>query len=104
MVEVKVGTILKDFKSGTSSKGPWAVAEVKAEQGYDRIKVWAANPNDIAGGMIVAEILSAKITNRKYEKDGQERWATDYNIQAKLAPIEEQQVEGFERIDEELPF
>jgi len=106
MVEVKVGTVIKDgFREGSSSKGPWACAEVKAEQGYDKIKVWAENPNDIAGAMVITEILSVKITNHKYPaKDGSEKWATDYNVQAKLAKADGTPA-GFEKLDDDnIPF
>jgi len=106
MVEVKVGTVINEggFREGTSSKGPWAFAELKAEQGYDKIKVWAENPNDIAGAMTITEILSVKITNRKYQKDGVDKWATEYNVQAKLAKADGIPA-NFEKLeDDNIPF
>ena len=107
MVEVKIGTIIKKetLKSGVSGDRKWMFGTVSAESGYDRIKVWAKNPDvGTNSDVTVASISQAKITNRKYTKqDGTEAWATDFNIEADLKAINAIP-EGFSQLDDSIPF
>ena len=109
MVEVKEGMII-DFsgaKTGNGSRGPYAKVEVKAEKGYDKIQVWAANPEDaqnIRGTAKVGKIKSAKVSAHQYEG----KWYTDFMVNAELFQGEVRQV-TYEPVDmsisdDELPF
>lgn len=110
MVEVKKGTTISsgNLKSGVKKDGTkWLYGLVIAQQGYDTIKVWAENPEIGKDSDVqVVSISQAKITNRKIQKkDGSEAWATDFNINAKLEPLQMSIPEGFSMIeDDSIPF
>ena len=111
MVAVNIGTIIKKetLKDGVKQDGSkWLFGTVNAEQGYDRITVWAANPDDVSrdSDLEVSVITGVKISNRKYKaKDGSEKWATEYHINAKLEKVAGSEIpEGFSMTDEDIPF
>jgi len=107
MVEVKVGTVLsgQSIAIGESNKGPWAMCEVRAEKGYDVIKVWIANVDDIVkdADLTITEILSGKITNTKSEKTG--KWYSNFNLQVKVKAEDLDPRSGFTQMpDDEIAF
>ena len=110
MVQVNIGQILKKdtLVEGITQKGvKYLFATVKAEQGYDQIKVWAENADDLNknSDLEIVSISSAKVTNRKVTKDGQDKWYTDYNVNAKLAKVAGSEIpEGFSMTDDDIPF
>ena len=110
MVNVKIGTIVKSdtLKSGLSeSKGKWLFGFVNADKGYDRIQVWASNADklDKDSDLTVTEILQVQLVNKKYEKDGEEKWAQNTVVQAKLEPVKSNILEEFAQLrDDSIPF
>lgn len=88
-VSVKVGEVYpaKEMKSGMGKKGAWALLTVKAEKGYDKIDIWAMNPEEVKGATAVkvVSIGSAQISNQK-SPDGT-KWFTHYAVNAKLASV-----------------
>lgn len=109
MIFVKKGVVIsKDtVKSGKKQDGtPWLFGIISAESGYDKIQVWASNPEVGTGSDLeVDEIIQVKLQNRKYtDNDGNEKWAKDFTVQAKLSKIGSP-VEGFAMIsDDSIPF
>lgn len=109
MVDVKIGTkIPKDaLKSGTTKEGKlWLVGTVKAEKGYDQIDVWAVNPEvGVDSEVEITSINAVKKSARKYtDKDGNEKWADVYAVNAFLKATETIP-EGFSKLSEEdIPF
>ena len=109
MVEVKVGgeipvTVAVTGKSG---KGPYWKVNVCAEKGYDKISVWATNPEEagkIVGMAKVVGIQSVKLSAHQY----QNKWYTDYTVNAKLAQGSTEAPDPFVDVamseQEELPF
>ena len=98
MIQVKVGQMLDctNARFGMRQDGkPWGLTEVKAEKGYDKLTVWFTNP-DVAKGRTQVEVIaisSAKMSNRRYTaKDGQEKWVTDYSVDATVKAAGAQQV------------
>lgn len=77
----------KNLKSGIGKKGAWALLSVKAEKGYDKIDIWASNPEDVKGASAVKviDIEDVQITNQR-SQDGT-KWFTHYSVSAKLAPV-----------------
>lgn len=110
MVNVKIGTIIKNdtLKSGVSeTKGKWLFGFVNAEKGYDRIQVWASNADklDKDSDLTVTEILQVQLVNKKYEKDGEEKWVQNTVVQAKLEPVKNNILEEFAQLrDDSIPF
>lgn len=110
MVNVKIGTIVKSdtLKSGLSeNKGKWLFGFVNAEKGYDRIQVWASNADklDKDSDLTVTEILQVQLVNKKYEKDGEEKWVQNTVVQAKLEPVKNNILEEFAQLrDDSIPF
>ena len=110
MVNVKIGTIVKSdtLKSGLSeSKGKWLFGFVNADKGYDRIQVWASNADklDKDSDLTVTEILQVQLVNKKYEKDGEEKWVQNTVVQAKLEPVKSNILEEFAQLrDDSIPF
>lgn len=105
MVEIGVRGALA-IKTGTTKDGKkWAFGEVKADKGYDKIMVWAENPDELKDGAArIKEIVSVKKSAKKYEKDGETKWADVYSINAVLEPASVVP-SGFEQIsDEDVPF
>lgn len=104
MVELKKGMLLIDIKKGEGKSGSWALCKVKAEKGYDSIDVWCANPEDVGNEpMKLGEIISVKKTARKYEKDGVEKWADVYSVNARFEIADS--MNGFSKLnDEDCPF
>ena len=107
MVELKKGDLLgRDmFKSGSSSRGSWMMAKLKAEKGYDTLTIFVDNSDvQLIGNMVQVEAInSVKLTHRKYTKqDGAEAWTDDYQVNVTLVPYSE--VPGFTRMDEDVPF
>ena len=85
MIELKVGQEIPVTTAvkGKSNKGAYFKAEVKADRGYDKIQVWATNPDEAANiiGMAkIAEIKSVKLSAHQYK----DKWYPDYMINAKL--------------------
>lgn len=109
MVDVKIGTkIPKDaLKSGVTKDGKkWLVGAVKADKGYDQIDVWAVNPEVGTDSEVeVVSINAVKKSARKYtDKEGNEKWADVYSINAILKATETIP-EGFSQLSEEdIPF
>lgn len=69
---------------GNGSRGPYFKVIVKAEKGYDKIQVWAANPSEainITGMARVAEIKSARKSAHEYNG----KWYDDVIVEAVLA-------------------
>ena len=109
MVEIKVGTEfpVAGAYAGKSNKGAYWKANVCAEKGYDKIAVWATNPDEaskIVGMAKVVAIQSAKLGAHQY--DG--KWYSDYSVNAKLAQGNTETpdpfTESMEAQQEELPF
>ena len=77
----------KGMKSGIGKKGAWALLSVKAEKGYDKIDIWASNPEDVkdASAVKILDIEDVAITNQR-SQDGT-KWFTHYSVSAKLAPV-----------------
>lgn len=85
-VSVKLGEVYpcKDLKSGNSQKGAWALFSVKAQKGYDRIKVFASNPEDVKNAQAV-RIKSIDMVEIKAHLDERsDKWLKDYQITATL--------------------
>ena len=96
-----------DAKKGESSRGPYFSVVVKAEKGYDKIKIWASNPKDavnIKGMARIAAIKSAGISAHQYNG----KWYSDYVVDAVLAQGSETVPDTFsmpENVDDDdLPF
>lgn len=105
MVEVKKGDLIVCAKTGESRNGTWAYAEVKAEKGFDAMKLWFANADGAQEGKSyeVDEIVAVKKSARKYKaKDGTEKWVDEYsaNVKVKASDVPE----GFSKLDEDIPF
>lgn len=90
MVKVKMGDVLpaNEMKSGTGQRGAWAMIPVKAEKGYDKITIWATNPDDIKGAKAVKVLSIEEASLSKSKKvgaDGTEKWYDNCNLQCKLS-------------------
>lgn len=90
-VVVKPGLVIPagtNLKSGKSAKGAWAFALVKAQKGYDTIKVWASNAEDIIGALAieVVSIDAVELKSRLDEKSG--KWFKDYSFTATVRECE----------------
>lgn len=85
-VVIKAGEIYpaKEWRSGQGSKGPWGFFRVKATKGYDKITVWASNPDQIVNpaSIKIVEIKAVELKGRKDENTG--RWYSDYSVTAVL--------------------
>ena len=71
-----------------------------------KIQVWAKTPEvGTSSDLAITDITQAKVVNRKYVKDGEEKWATDYVLEAVVEKINVSPIEGFSQItDESIPF
>lgn len=91
MVKVKINDVLNASKmrSGKSKDGkPWAFIAVEAEKSYDKITVWAANPDEVKGasGVKILEITDVSLTKtKKTMENGQDRWYENCNVTARLS-------------------
>ena len=108
MIDIKVGQAisLADAKSGTSSRGAYMLVPVKEEKGYNRVTVWADNPDQAAnfrGTAIIEKITKVSLGRRQY----QDKWYDDFSCRAVLKqgnadPVIFEQVSLAD--DDELPF
>ena len=112
MVTVRQGTVLlrETLKSGEKNGKKWLLGRVDAVSGYDKITVWADNPTELRtdGDLEVVSISTVVKKNEKYtDKNGEEKWADKYEVNATLRPVETQGKipEGFSQLtDESIPF
>lgn len=115
MVELKIGDVISvaEAKKGTSDHGPWMLVPVKAERGFDKVTVWAANAKDaqeIVGYAKVLTMDDAKISGRKVG----DKWYSDFSVRCTLAQADSTgNTDGkdvytvsdiLEETDDELPF
>lgn len=109
MVEVKVGNEFKvaGAYTGKTNKGAYWKQNVCAEKGYDKIAVWATNPDEaarITGMAKVESIQSVKLGAHQYNG----KWYPDYTVNAKLVQgSAEEPIEFGDQLeitDDELPF
>lgn len=109
MVQVKEGTVVlrETLKSGERDGRRWVMGSVDAVAGYDKIIVWADNPDELKtdGDLQVVSISGVRKTNRKYkDKNGEEKWNNQYEVNATLKPAVSE-VPGLSQIsDDSIPF
>lgn len=90
MVEVEVGKIYNttEKKCGSGKGGEYMVFSVKAEKGYDKISVWAAEgtvTKDLksADAAKVKKICKVKKTARQLNG----KWYDNYDIVCEMEPV-----------------
>ena len=110
MVQAKQGTIIhrETLKSGEKDGKKWLLGRIDAEKGYDRITVWADNPGELRtdSDLMIDSISVVTKKNEKYkDKNGEEKWADKYEINATLKVAETSPVPGFSQLtDDSIPF
>ena len=110
MVQAKQGTIIhrETIKSGAKDDKKWLLGRIDAEKGYDKITVWADNPDELRTDcdLEIVSISSVAKKNEKYkDKNGEEKWADKYEINATLKVAETSPVPGFTQLtDDSIPF
>lgn len=90
MVSVSKGKRLhgKDFRSGTSARGPWEMVHVTDEKGQNEVTIWFNNvPSGMTasgGDFVVKEILEVK--NGKRKSKTTDKWfpSVDFEIIAEV--------------------
>ena len=102
--EVEEGALVDctGAKSGTSQSGhPWFLVPVKAEEGYNKLTLFASNAEECFGAHYVKikKISRVTVTSRK-ANDG--KFYMDTNVTAKCEPLNAQQSEHFEISDDPL--
>ena len=102
--EVEEGALVDctGAKSGTSQSGhPWFLVPVKAEEGYNKLTLFASNAEECFGAhyVKVKKIIRVSVTSRK-ATDG--KFYMDTNVTAKCEPLNAQQSEHFEISDDPL--
>ena len=109
MIEIKIGGEIpvNGALSGKTGKGPYWKVNVCADKGYDRIAVWATNPDEaakITGMAKVVGIQSVRLGAHQY----QNKWYPDYTVNAKLVQGSTEAPDPFSDAgfpeQEELPF
>ena len=86
-VQVKVGDVYTEIKTGASAKGQWGQAIARAEKGYDRVTIWFTNAQDIPDGTYavrVAEITEVGTQNKLVNGV----WYTQYYARARVEAVE----------------
>lgn len=85
-VKVSVGEVYNcgEMKRGESTKGEWAVFPVKAAKGYDNIKVWATNPQDIKGAQAVRIVKIDRVDLKSRLDEKSQKWFKEYAVTATL--------------------
>lgn len=104
-VQVKVGDVYTEIKTGATAKGQWGQAVARAEKGYDRITIWFTNAHEIPEGTYavrVAEITEVATQNKLNPKDN--KWYTQYYARAKVEAVEGGAVATELNEEGELPF
>lgn len=93
-----------EFRQGSSAKGNWMMAQVKADKGYSKIILWVDNCDDVqpANAYKVSEILSVQTMRKKYEKDGETKWFDEVSANVQILPVASS---GFAKLnDDDVPF
>lgn len=112
-VTVRIGDKINasEIKTGTKGDNSWGMVKVKADKGYNTITLWIDNVADMditATVYKIDKILSVSHNDRKYEKDGQEKWAKDINANVVIVPDAFSEIDdvpsNFEKLDDAIPF
>lgn len=92
MVSITKGKRLfgKDFRSGTSARGPWEMVHVTDEKGQNEVTVWFNNcPTGMTapgGAFIVKDIIEVKNGKRKSKTTDKWFQSVDFEIVAEICP------------------
>lgn len=92
----------REAKHGKSNTGKdWFLVPVKAEEGYNKLTLFAANASDCIGARYVQvkKILRVSVSSRK-ANDG--KWYTETSVTAKCEPLSSNAAEHFEVSDDPL--
>ena len=89
-ITIKPGEIYEceDMHFGESAKGDWAFFSVKAKKGYDRIKIFAKNPNAVRDAKAVKVISIENVELKSRLDERTQKWFKDYTVTATLEQAE----------------